>query len=185
MSRSYSMRGVTGAAERAVALAREWLCLDCPEGRVHDVQDDPRFRHRGVDLLWERPALPVLGVEVKGDRQGKRRGNYFFELVSNVEKDSPGCFLYSVADLLVYVFLDARELHCLRLPELRQWFVPRAKQYALKTTRTRTGAHLYTTVGAIVPVREVRAAVPEALKVHRFESAPSASTAPADGSRPR
>jgi hypothetical protein len=62
MSRSYSMRGVTGAAERAVALAREWLCLDCPEGRVHDVQDDPRFRHRGVDLLWERPALALQGV---------------------------------------------------------------------------------------------------------------------------
>ena len=53
---------------------------------VHDVQGDPRFQHRGVDLLWERPGEKVLGVEVKGDRQGHRRGTYFFEVISNAEE---------------------------------------------------------------------------------------------------
>lgn len=175
MSRSYSMHGVTGAADRAVALTREYLALQSPGSLVHDVQDDPRFRHRGVDLLWERAGQQVLGVEVKGDRQGKRRGNYFFELISNVEKDSPGCFLYSVADLLIYVLLDAREVHCLDFKAVRDWFLPRAKQYPLKSTRTRTGAVLYTTVGAIVPLREVRQAVPTAVTVHRFGDAPAGS----------
>ena len=165
--RAYSMRGVQGAADRAVALTREFLLGSEPSSLVHDVQKDPRFQHRGVDLLWERPGQSVLGVEVKGDRQGLRRGTYFFELVSNVEKDSPGCFLYSVADLLVYVFLDAREVHCLELTPVREWFVPRAKDFALKTTKTRTGALLYTTVGAIVPIREVARAVPSAVRVHR------------------
>ncbi len=162
------MRGVMGAADRAVAFAHEYLALQAPGSLVHDVQGDPRFQHRGVDLIWERPGQPVLGVEVKGDRQGRRRGNYFFELISNAEKDSPGCFLYSVADLLVYVFLDARELHALDLKVVRDWFVPRAKDYPLKSTRTRTGAVLYTTVGAIVPLRHVREGVPQALTVHKF-----------------
>lgn len=177
MPRSYSMRGVSSAAARAVGLARRWLEGDRPGSRVHDVQDDPRFRHRGVDLLWERPGQPVLGVEVKGDRQGRRRGNYFFELVSNLERDTPGCFLYSVADLLVYVFLDVREVHCLELPALRAWFLPRAKVYPLKATRTRTGPLLYTTVGATVPLREVREALPAALRVHRFHAAEGAGSA--------
>ena len=159
------MRVVQGAADRAVALTRDYLGHVAPGCMVHDVQNDPRFQHRGVDLLWERAGQPVLGVEVKGDRQGKRRGNYFFELVSNVEKDSPGCFLYSVADVLVYVFLDAREVHALQLKAVRDWFVPRAKEYPLKTTRTRTGAVLYTTVGAIVPVKEVHRSVPHAVTV--------------------
>ena len=99
------MRGVQGAADRAVSLAREQLLSQSPGSRLHDVSKDPRFQHRGIDLLWERDGEPVLGVEVKGDRQGGRRGNYFFELVSNVEKDTPGCFLYSEADLLLYVFV--------------------------------------------------------------------------------
>lgn len=168
MPRAYSMRGVMGAADRAVALATDFLHLEAPGSLVHDVQVDPRFQHRGVDLLWDRGQGPVLGVEVKGDRQGKRRGNYFFELISNAEKDAPGCFLYSTADLLLYVFLDVREVHCLELKPVRDWFMPNAKNYPLKATKTRTGAVLYTTVGAIVPLRDVKEAVPQALKTHRF-----------------
>ena len=160
------MRGVLGAADRAVFLAREVLLQQAPDSLVHDVQNDPRFQHRGVDLLWERPGQKVLGVEVKGDRQGFRRGTYFFELISNVEKDSPGCFLYSIADLLVYVFVDVQHVHVLELKAVRAWFVPRAREFPLKTAKTRTGANLYTTVGASVPWREVKKAVPEAVVVH-------------------
>src|SRR3954463_12310244 len=115
------MRGVQGAADRAVAFACEHLLALAPGSRIHDVSQDPRFQHRGVDLLWEREGQPVLGVEVKGDRQGRRRGNYFFELISNAEKDSPGCFLYSVADLMLYVFLDVREVHRFELSRVREW----------------------------------------------------------------
>lgn len=157
------MRGVQGAAERAVSLARAHLLAEAPGSRLHDVSKDPRFQHRGVDLLWERDGAPVLGVEVKGDRHG-RRGNYFFELVSNLEKDTPGCFLYSTADLLVYVFLDKAEVHTLPMKDVRAWFLPRAKQYPLKSTKTRTGHVTYTTVGAIVPVKEVLAQVAGARK---------------------
>lgn len=166
MVRSYTMRGVMGAADRAVQLARDVLLAQAPQSRVHDVQTDPRFQHRGVDLLWEREGLPVWGVEVKGDRQGRRRGNYFFELISNAEKDAPGCFLYSTADLLVYVFLETREVHCLELQAVRDWFLPQARRWPLKSTKTRTGALTYTTVGAIVPIREVMRALPSAVKVH-------------------
>jgi hypothetical protein len=159
------MHGVQGAAERAVALVREVLLREAPDSMLHDVSVDPRFQHRGVDLLWDVPGQPPKGVEVKGDRQGARRGNYFFELVSNAEKGTPGCFLYSTADVLAYVFLDAREVHLMDLPKVRAWFVPRAKEYPLKTTKTKTGAALYTTVGATVPVRDVRRNVPDAVRV--------------------
>ncbi|MHB8875332.1 MAG: hypothetical protein ACYC8T_16730 [Myxococcaceae bacterium] len=152
MTRSYTMRGVKGAADRAVALARAYLAHVAPGSFIHDVHEDPRFQHRGVDLLWERPGEPVSGVEVKGDRHG-RRGNYFLELVSNLEKNTPGCFLYSEADLLLYVFLEQRELHLLPMRAAREWFLERSKEFPLRSTRTRLGKASYTTVGAIVPVR--------------------------------
>jgi hypothetical protein len=163
MARSFSMRGVQGAADRAVRHARAWMQETAPGSRIHDVSLDPRFQHRGVDLLWELPTGEVRGIEVKGDRQTRRR--YWFELVSNVEKDTPGCFLYSGADLMLYVFLSQAELHVLPLKEVREWFLPRAKAYALKHTSTKTGAIRYTTVGAIVPCHEVLEAVPSVLWV--------------------
>ncbi len=165
MARSYTMRGVQGVADRAIGLARAHLSTTDPAGRIHDVQDDPRFRHRGVDLLWERSDGEVRGIEVKGDRNA-RRGNYFFELVSNLEKDTPGCFLYSEADLILYVFLERYEVHELPVRFTREWFLERAKEFPLKTTRTRTGTALYTTVGAIVPVKTVLAQVAGAARFH-------------------
>ena len=157
------MRGVLGAAERAVQLSREYLTWRAPGSIIHDVQLDPRFQHRGVDLLWERTPSEVLGVEVKGDRQG-RRGNYFFELVSNVERDTPGCFLYTVADAYLYAFLDLGEVHHLPMPATREWFLTRAREFPLRHTRTKTGDVTYTTVGALVPVLDVLRAVPDAAR---------------------
>jgi hypothetical protein len=157
------MRSVQLAADRAVMLVCDHLLATAPGSRVHDVQQDPRFQHRGVDLLWER-GEEVLGVEVKGDRQG-RRGTFFFELISNLEKDTPGCFLYSEAHLLAYVLLAEQELHLLPLPATRAWFLPRAKGYPLKHTRTSLGEKGYTTVGAVVPIREVHAQVEGAARI--------------------
>jgi hypothetical protein len=151
VARAYSMHAVQHAAARAVTLVRSFLLAEVAGSQVHDVQEDPRFQHRGVDLLWERPGEDVLGVEVKGDRQGGRRGTYFLELVSNAEKDTPGCFLYSTADLLAYVFLDRRELHLLPLPAARRWFLARASEFPLRHAQTRVGPVRYTTVGATVP----------------------------------
>jgi hypothetical protein len=149
------MQAVQHAASRAVELVRGFLVHEVAGSQVHDVQEDPRFQHRGVDLLWERPGGDVLGVEVKGDRQGGRRGTYFLELISNAEKDTPGCFLYSAADLLAYVFLDRHELHLLPLPATRAWFLARASEFPLRHARTRVGRFSYTTVGATVPARRL------------------------------
>jgi hypothetical protein len=158
MVRGYSMSGVMGAAQRAVGLARRHLERQEPQGLIHDVQEDPRFQRLGVDLLWERPGQPVSGVEVKGDRQARRK-HYFFELVSNLEKNTPGCFLYTTADLILYVFLRPQEVHVLPMPATRAWFLPKSEAFTLKHTTTRMGPLCYTTVGALVPVKEVLAAV--------------------------
>ena len=173
MPRAYSMQAVQHAAARAVDLVRAFLLAEAAGSQVHDVQEDPRFRHRGVDLLWERRGGEVLGVEVKGDRQGGRRGTYFLELVSNAEKDTPGCFLYSRADLLAYVFLDRRELHLLPLPATREWFLARASEFPLRHARTRIGREHYTTVGATVPARRVLSEITAARRVELLAPAPA------------
>jgi hypothetical protein len=152
------MRGVQAVADRAVEFAVEYLRSREPDSRIHDVQLDPRFQDRGVDLLWESANGDLRAIEVKGDRHDAR-GTYFFELVSNLEKDTPGCFLYSTADLLLYVFPRLREVHWLPLAATRAWFLERAESFPVKHTRTQTGLKTYTTLGASVPVAEVLAEV--------------------------
>lgn len=165
LTRAYSIHAVQHAADRAVALVRDFLLEDAAGSVVHDVQADPRFQHRGVDLLWERPGLEVLGVEVKGDRQAGRRGTYFFELLSNAERETPGCFLYSSADLLAYVALDRRELHLLPFPAVRAWFLAHRSEFSLRQAQTRVGPSRYTTVGAVVPARRVLGEVPGSSRI--------------------
>ena len=177
MAKSYSMLAVRGAASRAVAVAKSFLRSEDPEGRVHDVQEDPRFQARGIDLVWERSGGRLLGVEVKGDRQAGRRGTYFFELVSNLEKDTPGCFLYTRAELLLYVFLQTLEVHHLPVPATRAWFLARAGGYPLRHARTRVGPEAYTTVGAVVPVHDVLRAVAGARRVPRSAWEPGSQAA--------
>jgi hypothetical protein len=167
MARAYTMQSVRGAADRAVSVARAFLSAEDAAAEIHDVQADPRFQARGIDLLWSRSGGELLGVEVKGDRQAARRGNYFFELVSNLEKNTPGCFLYSTADLLLYVFLQRLEVHHLPLAATRSWFLASAERYPLRHTGTRLGAEGYTTVGALVPVRDVLRGVTGARRVPR------------------
>ena len=164
MARGYTMQSVQGAAERALYVARAFLGAEDARAEIHDVQEDPRFQARGIDLLWATRGK-LLGVEVKGDRQAGRRGTYFFELVSNLEKNTPGCFLYSTADLLLYVFLQRLEVHALPLAATRSWFLAHAAHYPLRHTGTRLGAEGYTTVGAVVPVRDVLRGVKAARRV--------------------
>jgi hypothetical protein len=155
------MSGVMATADLAVTLAKKHLLAAHSGCRVHDVQSDPRFQHRGVDLLVELASGEVFGAEVKGDRQG-HRGNYFFELVSNAERNTPGCFLYSEASRLLYVFVGRSEIHDLPLPAVRSWFLPKASEFELRHTQTRVGRQAYTTVGALVPVKRVLREVPDA-----------------------
>ncbi len=178
MTHGYTMQSVRGAADRAVSVARAFLVAQDARADIYDVQEDPRFQARGIDLLWATSGGPLLGVEVKGDRQAARRGTYFFELVSNLEKNTPGCFLYSTADLLLYVFLQRLEVHELPLAATRTWFLANAGDYPLRHTGTRLGAEGYTTVGALVPVRDVLRGVAAARRVPRSVWATSDVPAP-------
>ena len=71
------MQSVRGAADRAVSVARAFLKAEDGRAGIHDVQEDPRFQARGIDLLWATSSQGLVGVEVKGDRQAARRGTYF------------------------------------------------------------------------------------------------------------
>lgn len=155
---SYSMSDGLEVAKLATADISDWL-LQKPETiSVINVEDDPAFQSRDIDLIWTTQKGEVL-VEVKGDRWN-RTNNFFFETHSNLEKRTPGCFMYTEADLLFYYFVNTRLLYRLPMPKTRDWFRITMNRFRERSTTTPVGNSHYTTVGRLVPITTVMLEVP-------------------------
>jgi hypothetical protein len=137
---------------------------------LRNVEDDPDYRAQDIDLLWTRQqggAIKTTSIEIKVDRYFNT-GNYFFETLSNVAKQTPGCFLYSKADLLFYYFLD-QELHILNLPTVRAWFIQHKSSFKSVRTNTPIGDDHYETEGCLVPRQQLQSALAQHVQRYRAE----------------
>ncbi|MCB9136440.1 MAG: hypothetical protein H6636_13515 [Anaerolineales bacterium] len=151
MSRQYAVTNTFPAAHHAAVELQAWLWTRPETLDVHNVEDDPAYQKADVDLLWLTEKARYK-IEIKADRLGHHTGNYFFETHSNQEKGTPGCFLYTEADLFFYYFTETRRLAILPMPATRAWFLPRQDQFPERKTTTPVRNGFYTTVGRLVPV---------------------------------
>jgi hypothetical protein len=157
MTRQYSMQDGMDVAKVAAADIERWLRGLRQTVSVTNVEDDPRYQAVDVDLIWVTQTRSYQ-VEIKGDRWD-RTGNFFFETQSNAEQQTPGCFLYTAADLLFYYFVYTQELYILPMPQTRHWFVAHMDEFKERSTTTPVGESRYTTVGRLAPIRRVMAEV--------------------------
>lgn len=165
--RSYSMAEASAVEEEALAALVAYLADRPGTLAVEDVRADPFFRGVDVDLLWTWRGASgqdhTIWLEVKADRW-HQTGNFFFETISNQARGTPGCFLYSEADYLLYHFVTPRSAYLLPLPATRDWFLAQQARFAERQTSTPVGdGEHYVTVGRLVPIAEVLAQVPGAL----------------------
>ncbi|WP_162053381.1 hypothetical protein [Pontibacter pamirensis] len=153
--RKYSMEGASEVADKAAAEIEALLRRQPATVEVINVESDPSYREKDIDLLWNRKlddgSIKTISIEVKGDRWYKT-GNYFFETCSNEGKGTPGCFMYTEADYVYYYFVNAKELHVLPMPATRDWFKNHIADFSEKKTSTPVGnGKSYVTVGRLVP----------------------------------
>ena len=153
------MAATLRVARQATGAILPWLRSLPQTVAIQSVEDDPAYWPLDVDLLWTTTRR-IYKVEIKADRYD-RSGNFFFETHSNREHGTPGCFLYSAADLLFYYFVRSRRLYILPLRTTRAWFVPRRAQFRERATTTRIGGGHYTTIGRLVPIARVLREVPQ------------------------
>jgi hypothetical protein len=144
-------------ARRATRDIEAWLHTLSNTCAVRNVENNPDYQNIDVDLLWTT-TKQEWKVEIKGDRL-HHTGNFFFEVESNHERGTPGCFLYTQADLLFYYFVVPRDLYILPMPATRDWFKPRMGDFRKATTTTPIGRRWYTTVGRLVPISAVERAI--------------------------
>lgn len=148
--RQYTMNDSLIVAKKASADIECYLRKNSETLNVINVENDPEYQGKDIDLIWITHDK-TLTIEVKGDRWDNT-GNFFFETLSNKEKGTPGCFIYSQADLLYYYFTRIKVLYCIPMIESRKWFLSNINRFKERETHTPIGNGFYTTVGRLVPI---------------------------------
>lgn len=123
---------------------------------VEDVQDDPAYQPRDIDLVWRRKLNDreeLVMVEVKWDTYTS--GNFAFETKSVVEYGTGGCFLTSDADVWYYCFPSLHRIYVLPLGAARAWFLTSGSGYRRAITSTGKGRGGWHTECALVPIKHV------------------------------
>ena len=146
--KSYTMESACETADEGTAHIEAYLRRLKTTQSLLNVEGDPRYQKEDIDLLWGIGGV-VISVEIKVDNYFES-GNYFFEVISNTKKDTPGCFMYSSADLLFYYFLN-HELHVMDLKKVRKWFMEHRSEFRIASTSTSVNGNKYYTKGCLVP----------------------------------
>jgi hypothetical protein len=131
-------------------------------GRVIDVQADPAYRERGVDLLWNHIVngkLTQTGIEVKTDLWTS--GCFCFEVEKIAHQNRrDGCFLNSKAEWWFYIFLNYGVMFVFSHSEALDWFVPREATFRPQNTKSFSN-------GGKMPPYEAGGRYPEIIEVIR------------------
>ncbi len=163
--KQHSMEYTTSVGKTAVSLTTDFLTHHWAEYTVsvHSVEEEPAYQQHDVDLLWSivdgNGRLRIIPLEIKGDRN-HHTGNFFFETVSNVSKETAGCILYTKAHWIFYVFIEIEEIYCLPMDVVRPWFAEHSEQFREAKTSTPVGkGEVYVTNGRLVPINTLLAEV--------------------------
>lgn len=160
--KTYDFNQVNKVAQAASEEIEEFLWGLPGTMKVVNVEKDRMYQGVDIDLLWyvrskKDGKIVKKAIEIKGDRY-YHTGNYFFETVSNTNKNTPGCFLITESDYIFYYFVDQKELHIIPTVETRQWFLENQNRFSeSKTSTSSANGLLYASLGRKVPIRVARA----------------------------
>lgn len=126
---------------------------------VCDVSDNKDYQKEDVDFLFITRNMfktDVFKVEVKTDSYPEK--NLYFELVSNLERGTPGCLMYTQADYLAYFYEKTGSCYVFDAQKLKTtvfghpFFFDESKK---KKVTNKVGEAQYTSVGLAIPLKDL------------------------------
>lgn len=124
---------------------------------VQDVVNEEEYRKIDVDFVVTTVKGETLYYELKTEPMAARTRNLFFEVVSNDNYGTEGCFMYSQADYWMSFIPQTGELYILNTLKCREYITKRASKFhSLKCV---SNGH-YNSRGYAIPIVDVLANVP-------------------------
>jgi hypothetical protein len=152
MLKRATMDACNKVAKQAADDIEAWLRKHKSTIDVLNVENLPQYRLVDIDLILKTKRGDKT-IEIKGDTY-HRTGNFFLETISNKERNTPGCFMYTEADFVYYYFVVIKKLYILPMPDTRLWFLEHLEEFRESATQTVVGnGSYYTTVGRLVPIK--------------------------------
>lgn len=120
---------------------------------IIDVSDDYEYQEKDIDLLVEFKNKPgkYKPIEIKTDSYNS--GNIFYETKSCVELGTLGCMEKTKARLLLYYFINTKELYQIVMNPYRKWFEENRDKFSKKSVVNYTHGYdeIYHTIGYTIP----------------------------------
>ena len=158
---TYDFNSVNNVADIGSNIIFQWFKKNPATVDIANVEKSPYYQKKDIDYVWDyihkQKGKMQKFLELKVDRYA-RTGNFFFETISNAEKNTPGCFMYTEADYLLYYFItkDKEQLYIMDMKEVRPWFIQNKHRFKEKwlKTKVREDAY-YSSCGHTVPIHIV------------------------------
>ena len=99
--------------------------------------------------MWDSKEYTI---EVKTDKW--RTPNIYFETISSIENNTPGCMYKTEADYIFYYFLAYKELYMLKRKDYVEWF-DKNKLHLEECRPKEVRNTNYTSAGYIVPKKHI------------------------------
>ena len=181
MAETYTFKENNTFAEQGEHLCAEYLKSIPKTLEVYDFRHYEDCRENDIDFFWlhDKKGYPYKKVDVKTDKQ-RKWGNFFFETVSNCEKNTLGCFMKTDSDYFLYLFVEYDEkskkitkkydMYFLEIEPVREWFNKVKHNYEDKTPKTYYDNNdkskgSYSSKGKAVPISDVLKEFPDTIKV--------------------
>ncbi len=128
--------------------------------RYEDVSDNKEYQDKDIDgILWTKKGR-AIPVELKTDKY--TTGNIFFETVSNLKYNTPGCMYKTKAEYLYYYFPNYRRMYCIPMNEYRQWVEEHKHEFPVQRVRNenKKTKQIHYACGYLIPLEKLEEAFP-------------------------
>lgn len=120
--------------------------------KVIDLEGNKLYQKKDIDFILKKGSKRMK-VELKSDTYIPR--NFYIETVSNVGKDTEGCFLYTESDYILYGFINHGIFYMIPTVKFQAWFNENEHRFSEPNTKVFTPAGKdggYYSKGKLVPV---------------------------------
>lgn len=145
--------------QQGEALAQK--CLTANGFQVIDRRSDPSYWKKDIDFTAIKGDRREE-IEVKWDSKISRSGALFFELLTDIQSNSPGWATYTEADYIFYGDAQRKLFYIFPVGAMRQYLREHREEYETRIANDydrRTGAIRKQSLGAIVPLARFQQAV--------------------------
>lgn len=157
---TYDFENQNGIGKQGELIVKSWLLQQHNISSLLDVSSNKKYQKDDIDIIVNFTDGNTVTYEVKTD--SFLTGNLFFETVSNTERNTPGCMLYTKADYILYFFIRNNNLYKLPTIAFREWVISNKDKFKEKSVNNK----YYHSKGLLVPLSMIENKFGKPLHIH-------------------